>query len=149
MHWYEGVRDDFFPQLLGEMKVPSRRNPAVREWKARTDRRHEVLDCTVGAVWLSRQLRLHLKTPAQWLWMESQIRQASLLTLEEPADEEPAAPVVPAAVTTTVPPADVPAQPPPPVPPPAVVVSGKSSAPPPRQSQSYMAQIQKLRRQRR
>ena len=89
MHWYEGVRDDFFAQLLGEMKVPSRRNPRVREWTERTDRRHEVLDCVVGTVWLSRQLRLHLKRPADWLAIEAAVRQASLLGPELPAPAEP------------------------------------------------------------
>ena len=66
MHWYRGVRDDFFEQLLGEMKVPDKRNPKVRKWTARIDRRHEVLDCTVMALWLMRQLRLHVRKPAEW-----------------------------------------------------------------------------------
>lgn len=47
MHWFEGVRDDFYEQLLSEIKIPSRLNPAKRVWKARTDRRNEALDCTV------------------------------------------------------------------------------------------------------
>lgn len=84
MHWYDGVRDDFFEQLLGEMKVPSRANPRVRAWVPRTDRRHEVLDCTVGALWMSRQLRLHLKRPVDWLAIEGHVRQASLLAEQLP-----------------------------------------------------------------
>lgn len=98
MHWYQGVRDDYFKQLLGEMKVPSRTNPRVRGWTERTDRRHEVLDCTVGVLWMCRQLRLHLKRPADWLAIEASVRQASLLTadLADAADaaaaEEPPPP---------------------------------------------------------
>lgn len=79
MHWYEEVRDDFYEQLLGEIKIPSRRNPAKREWKPRTDRRNEALDCTVYAVYLYRHLRLHLRKPKQWDLAELMLRQASLL----------------------------------------------------------------------
>jgi len=79
MHWYEGVRDDFFEQLLGEMKVPSKKNPRVREWQERTDRRNEALDCTVGCLWLSRELKLHLRTARQWDAIESRILQRAAL----------------------------------------------------------------------
>jgi phage terminase large subunit GpA-like protein len=96
MHWYEGVRADFYEQLLSEIKIPSRLNPKRRKWKKRTDRHNELLDCTVGVVWLVRQLRLHLRRPAQWDLDEMRFRQASLLVEEAPpvqtfATEEPAA----------------------------------------------------------
>ena len=89
MHWYEGVRGDFFEQLLGEMKVPSRLNHNKRHWKARTDRRNEALDCTVYAVYLSRHLRLHLRRNVQWDIDELRLRQGDLLATSEP----PVAPV--------------------------------------------------------
>lgn len=79
MHWYKNVRADFYEQLLGEMKVPGRINPAKRYWKARTDRRNEVLDCTVYALYLSRHLRLHLRRPVQWDLAELRLRQGDLL----------------------------------------------------------------------
>lgn len=79
MHWYEAVRADFYEQLLGEMKVPSRLNPNKRHWKRRTDRRNEALDCTVYAVYLGRHLRLHLRRAAQWDMDELLLRQRSLL----------------------------------------------------------------------
>jgi phage terminase large subunit GpA-like protein len=79
MHWYKGVRDDFFEQLLGEMKIPSRYNPRVREWTERTDRRNEALDCTVYALYLSRHLRLHLKKPHEWAVIENRLRQLPIL----------------------------------------------------------------------
>jgi len=79
MHWYEGVRADFYEQLLSEIKIPSRANPKRRTWKARTDRRNEALDCTAYAVYLSRHLRLHLRRASQWDLDEMRIRQASLL----------------------------------------------------------------------
>lgn len=92
MHWYEGVRADFYEQLLSEMKVPSRRNPRKREWKPRTDRRNEVLDCTCYAVYLSRHLRLHVKRPGAWDVIEMTIRQGQLVAADgEIPDPEPAA----------------------------------------------------------
>lgn len=82
MHWYEGVRGDFFEQLLGEMKVPSRQNPRKRYWKPRTDRRNEALDCTVYALYISRHLRLHLRRAVQWDLTEMRLRQVDLLSVE-------------------------------------------------------------------
>jgi phage terminase large subunit GpA-like protein len=85
MHWFEEVRDDFYEQLLSEIKIPSRKNPAKREWKPRTDRRNEALDCTVYAIYLYRHKRLHLRKPAMWDVVETRIRQAPLM-LEEGQD---------------------------------------------------------------
>lgn len=81
MHWYDGVRDDFYEQMLSEIKIPSRINPRRRAWKARTDRRNEALDCTVYALYLSRHLRLHLRRPGQWDLDELRQRQGELITL--------------------------------------------------------------------
>lgn len=89
MHWYEGVRDDFFEQLLSEIKIPSRLNRARREWKPRAGRRNEALDCTVYACWLTRALRLHLRKASQWLALEISIRQASLIVDADDAEGRP------------------------------------------------------------
>jgi phage terminase large subunit GpA-like protein len=89
MHWYKGVRNDFYKQLLGEIKIPSRLNPRKREWKQRTDRRNEALDCTVYAVWLCRALGLNTRKPSWWDVKEAAVRQRSLL---EPAAENAAPP---------------------------------------------------------
>lgn len=92
MHWYEGVRDDFFEQLLGEMKIPDRLNPRIRVWTERTDRRNEALDCTVGCVWISRFRGLHLRKASKWQDLGARLLQASLLgdddhdEPDEPAD---------------------------------------------------------------
>jgi len=98
MHWYEGIRADFYEQLLSEIKIPSRTNPRKRAWKARTDRRNEALDCTVYAVYLSRHLRLHLRRPGQWDQEELRQRQQALL----PSDDSPP-PAPKAAVQTPAP----------------------------------------------
>lgn len=99
MHWYQGVRDDFFVQLLSEIKIPGRINKNRREWKKRTDRHNEALDNCVSAVHLYRHLRLHLRKPWQWDASELALRQAPLLP--EPGDqvgeEAPAQAAAPAA----------------------------------------------------
>lgn len=99
MHWYDTVRDDFYEQMLSEIKIPGRLNPRIRTWKARTDRRNEALDCTVYAVYLSRHLRLHLRRPGQWDMDELRQRQGVLIDAEpgsvtrvEEPDEQPAQP---------------------------------------------------------
>lgn len=123
MHWYEGVRPDFYEQLLSEIKIPARNNPKRRMWKACTDRHNEVLDCTVYAVYLIRHLRLHVRKPAQWDYEESRLRQGTLL-IEAPAVSP--APTV-TAVDTSVQPAAVATLPPAPAtlaPPPSRPASG-------------------------
>lgn len=107
MHWYETVRPDFYEQLLGEMKIPSPSNPRIRQWTERTDRRNEVLDCTVGCLWLSRHLQLHLRKPHIWDMVESRLMQASLLETE---DEH--AGLADDAVAAAAQPADLPPPPP-------------------------------------
>jgi len=79
MHWYEGVRADFYEQLLSEIKIPSRANPKRRVWKQRTDRRNEVLDCTCYALYLVRHLRLHVRQATQWDREDMRLRQGVLL----------------------------------------------------------------------
>lgn len=104
MHWYEGVRADFYEQLLSEIKIPSRTNPKRRTWKPRTDRHQEALDCTVYALYLSRHLRLHLRRPAQWDLIELRLRQGSILPQEPSPSLQTSAPEVPPAPHS--PPAD-------------------------------------------
>jgi len=90
MHWYDGVRADFYEQMLSEIKIPSRTNPRRRAWKARTDRRNEALDCTVYALYLSRHLRLHVRKQGEWDLDELRIRQGTLIDGEAVRVEEEA-----------------------------------------------------------
>lgn len=95
MHWYAGVRPDFYEQMLSEIKVPSRRNPQLRAWKRLMDRRNEALDCTTNALYLIRHLRLHLRKPYQWDFAELQVRQAGLFAPAPAPGDEPDAPADP------------------------------------------------------
>jgi phage terminase large subunit GpA-like protein len=67
MHWYKGVRPDFFEQLAdAEVKVPSAKAGGRRVWTLKTGKRNEALDCAVYAEHAARALRLHLFNDAQW-----------------------------------------------------------------------------------
>ncbi len=105
MHWYEGVRPDWYGQMLSEIKVPNRFGR--RAWKKRTDRHNEALDTCVYALYLCRSLRLHLRKPVQWDMAEMMLRQGTLLDDDSaPSYPSPAeAPAAPASadVSTTAP----------------------------------------------
>jgi len=83
MHWYETVRPDFYEQLLSEIKIPMRQNPRRRQWKKRTDRRNEALDCTVYALWLIHAMGLHTRRLDWWDSKEMQIRQSGLFEQQD------------------------------------------------------------------
>lgn len=83
MHWYQTVRPDFYEQLLSELKIPMRINPRRRQWKKRTDRANEGLDCTVYAVWLVHALGLHAKKTHWWDLVEARIRQHGLFDRDQ------------------------------------------------------------------
>lgn len=83
MHWYENVRQDFYEQLLSEIKIPQRQNPKRRQWKKRTGRPNEALDCTVYTLWMIHAQRLHIQRPEWWDNMDTSIRQRALFDLDE------------------------------------------------------------------
>lgn len=83
MHWYQGVRDDFYEQILGEMKTPLRGSPTVRTWQPRSGRAHEALDCAVMMLWLSRHRRLHVRKTGEWLAIAERLRLTSELAKME------------------------------------------------------------------
>lgn len=66
MHWYRGVRADFFEQLAdSEVKAPGVR-AGKRVWTKKTGKRNEALDCAVYAEHAARALRLNLNTESEW-----------------------------------------------------------------------------------
>lgn len=67
VHWYRGVRADFYEQLVdSEVKIPSARAGGKLTWTLKTGKRNEALDCAVYAEHASRALRLHLYTESAW-----------------------------------------------------------------------------------
>jgi phage terminase large subunit GpA-like protein len=75
MHWYSGVRPDFFEQLAdSEVKVPSAKVRGKRVWTLKTGKRNEALDCAVYAEHAARAARLHLYNAAQWQALERSLQ---------------------------------------------------------------------------
>lgn len=66
MHWYKGVRADYFKQLTGAVKAPSRSGVLI--WQDKAGQAVEFLDCEVYALHSARAIKLHVK-PAEW-WDE-------------------------------------------------------------------------------
>lgn len=90
MHWYRGIRGDYFKQLTSEVKAP--RKGAARNklyWQCKQGVRNEALDCEVYALHAARAMKINLMTESQWRVIEEKIRQPDLIALA-------AAPVSPA-----------------------------------------------------
>ena len=96
VHWYAGVRPDYWDQLTSEVKIPQ--GPKRRmTWTKKGGQRNEALDCEVYALHAARSQKTHLLREAHWVAIEQRLRQRSLLEL--PADRDQA-------VTDTAPEAD-------------------------------------------
>lgn len=79
--YYEGVRDDYFDQILGEVKAPDKSGRMV--WQAKSGQPHEVLDCEVYALHAARARRVHLMKPEQWDALERELSQVDLFSLPQ------------------------------------------------------------------
>lgn len=80
MHTYKDVRSDYFEQILGEIKAPSRKHGGKKIYQPRAGVAHEVLDCEAYQIHLARFLRLHLKSTADWDAIEAELMQPDLLS---------------------------------------------------------------------
>lgn len=89
MHFYKGVRSDYFAQVLAEIKAPSRKHGGKKVYQKKAGASNEALDCETYQIHLARFQRLHLKTPADWDAIEAGLMQADLLA---DADDQPVAP---------------------------------------------------------
>ncbi len=91
MHWYEGVRPDYWEQLVSEVKAPSRINRNRKTWQKKAGIRNEALDCEVYALHAARRCKTNLMQPAHWDAIEARLRQRSLIAEPEeppPPDED-------------------------------------------------------------
>lgn len=93
MHWYEGVRSDYWKQLLAEIKAPSSTNRNRKVWTKKAGERNEALDCEVYALHAARSLKTHLMRDDHWAVIAQRLRQRDLLDTppEAPAAEAGAA----------------------------------------------------------
>lgn len=86
--YYTGIRDDYFDQILGEVKAPDKSGRMT--WQAKPGQPHEVLDCEGYSLHAARALRVHLKTPEQWDALENDLSQVDLFGVPDepvPAQE--------------------------------------------------------------
>lgn len=79
MHWYAGVRSDYWEQLLAEVKAPSKTLRNRKVWTKKSGTRNEALDCEVYALHAARSVKTHLMRDDQWAVLERRLRQADLL----------------------------------------------------------------------
>lgn len=84
MHWYEGVRPDYWDQLTAEVKAPSKANRARKTWQKKGGQRNEALDCEVYALHAARSLKTHLMLEGHWAALENRLRQRSLIAEDLP-----------------------------------------------------------------
>ncbi|MEX0852624.1 MAG: terminase gpA endonuclease subunit, partial [Bauldia sp.] len=82
LHWYRGVRADYFEQLTAEVKAPARvgKGPGAlkKVWQRKAGKHNEFLDCEVYALHAARALRLDTYTAAAWKSLATRILQGHL-----------------------------------------------------------------------
>ena len=88
MHFYSGVRSDYFEQLTSEVKVPGR-GGFKRVWQKKAGVRNEALDCEVYALHAARSLKLHLKNRDFWLKELANQLQGNLFSRKTAQNPEP------------------------------------------------------------
>ena len=84
MHWYAGVRPDYWDQLTSEVKAPSKTNRLRKSWQCKAGVRNEVLDCEVYCLHAARSVKTHLLHEAHWAAIEQRLRQRTLI--EDPVE---------------------------------------------------------------
>lgn len=84
MHWYKGVREDFYAQFTAEVKAPWK-GTSNNVWQCKAGRRNEATDDTVLCLHASRAQNAHRMDDTQWTAREARLMQPDLL--------RPAAPV--------------------------------------------------------
>jgi phage terminase large subunit GpA-like protein len=86
MHWYRGIRGDYFAQVTSEIKAPLKGRPRNKiYWQRKSGVRNEALDCEVYALHAARRIKINLMTEAQWSAIEEKLRQPDLVTAAQAA----------------------------------------------------------------
>lgn len=91
MHWYRGIRGDYYAQMTSEIKAPMRGRPRQKlYWQVKPGKRNEALDCENYALHSARRIKVNLWTESQWMAREEQLRQPDLLSrMPEASDTLP------------------------------------------------------------
>ena len=78
IHWPEGIRSDFYKQITGESKIPSRKHSGKLVWTKKSGASVEAWDSMGYATHAARVLRIHLPS-FDWDGREAQLVQGDLL----------------------------------------------------------------------
>lgn len=84
MHWYSGVRPDWYEQITSEVKAPHRTVRNKKVWQKKSGVRNEALDCEVYALHAARSLKINLWKEERWMVEEQRIKQPSLFEAAAP-----------------------------------------------------------------
>lgn len=88
MHWYRGIREDYFTQVTAEVKAPVKGKPRNKiYWQKKSGARNEALDCEVYALHAARRIKINLMTEAQWSTVEQKLLQPDLVGAAAAAPE--------------------------------------------------------------
>lgn len=88
MHWYKGVRDDFFAQITSHVRAPWKGTSSLI-WQVKSGQRDEALDTTILCLHASRSLNAHRMTDANWTEREKKLAQVDMLPKSSaPSDSE-------------------------------------------------------------
>lgn len=89
LHWYQGVRPDYWDQLTSEVEVPHPTRRGRKVWDVKAGVRNEALDCELLALHAARAIKTHLAADHVWAALEHDLRQAGLFSpAREPDDGE-------------------------------------------------------------
>ena len=81
MHWYKGVRPDYWGQMLSEVKAPHRSIRGRKVWQKKSGERNEALDCEVYALHAARALKINLWSEKRWAALERELHQMSIFDI--------------------------------------------------------------------
>jgi phage terminase large subunit GpA-like protein len=98
MHWYRGIRGDYFAQVTSEVKAPMKGKPRNRlYWQKKSGVHNEALDCENYALHAARAIKINLMTEGHWSVIEEKLRQPDLVALAAAETDTPVDAAVPAA----------------------------------------------------
>lgn len=86
IHIYSDVRSDWYDQMTGEVKAPSRTARNKKVWQQKSGQAVEAWDCTVYATHAGMVEKLHTRTAEWWAKREAALIQPDLLGGNEKPD---------------------------------------------------------------
>jgi len=85
-HVYKNVRSDYFKQMLGEVKAPTR--SGRKTWQQKSGQAIEFWDGEQYALHAARTIKIHLMTDKQWDALEAKLVQVDLFSTMDFSEKE-------------------------------------------------------------